>query len=85
MPFVVTWMQLESINEVKSKRKTTYITYKFNLNQDTNKLMSETEADYRWRTDLWLPKQKTGVWGRDGLGFGISQYKQLYVKGINKV
>ena len=47
--------------------------------------MSETEADYRWRTDLWLPKQKTGVWGRDGLGFGISQYKQLYVKGINKV
>ena len=25
MPFVVTWMQLENINEVKSKRKTNNI------------------------------------------------------------
>ena len=62
MPFAATWMDRET-----QKNKYHDITYMYNLKDDTNELIYETETDSRTsKTNLWLPKGKGG--GQDKLG-----------------
>ena len=50
----------------------------WNIKYDINKHVYETETDLQIkRTDLWLPS------GREGLEFGISRCKLLYMGWIN--
>ena len=57
----------------------------WNLKYDTSKLIYETETDSQtYRIDLWLPRGR-GRRGREGLEFGISRCKQLYIEWKHKV
>ena len=45
----------------ESKRQIPYITYMWNLKNDTNALIYKTETDSQTKkTNLWLPKGKVG-------------------------
>ena len=69
MPFAATWMHLEILilSEVNQKEKGKYhITYMWNLNQNTNEHIYNTETDSQaQRADLWLPRGRRKEW--DGL------------------
>ena len=56
--------------------------YVWNLKYDTNELTFKTETDSQ-KANLWLLK---GKGSREGINqeFGISRYKLLYIKQINK-
>ena len=61
------------------------ITYMWDLKYDTSELISETETDSQtYRIDLWLPRGR-GRRGREGLEFGISRHKPLYIEWKYKV
>ena len=60
-PLAATWMDLEIIilSEVSQSEKDKYhdITYMWNLKNDTNELIYNTEIDSQtWKTNLWLLK-----------------------------
>ena len=72
MPFIVTWVQLESITEVsqRGRQKTCEITYKSNLNQDTNEHMSETESNLQVENILTVAKGEDR-WGQGGMDWEL--------------
>ena len=81
------WMDLEIIipSEVKSeKNKYHMISLTCGiLKNDTNELIYKTKTDSQTsKTNLWLPKWKSGE--RDKLGVGINIYTLLYIKQIIK-
>ena len=74
MPFVATWMELETLILSKSQRERQIpydIIYMWNLKYGTSELIYETETDSQTqRTDLQLPRGRqegvglTVVWGQ---------------------
>ena len=64
MPFAAIWMDPENIilSEVSQTEKDKYyITYMWNLKNNTNESIYKTEADSQTqKTNLWLPKGKGG-------------------------
>ena len=49
---------------VSERKKYHYIMKMWNLKNNTKELIYKTEADSQtWKTDLWLPKGKTGRGG----------------------
>ena len=80
MPSAATWMQLEILILSKSERERQIpydSTYMWNLKYGTDEPIYETETDTQtWRTDLWLPRGRTGMdWE-----FGVSRYKLLHLE-----
>ena len=59
MPFAATWMDLEIIilSEVSQTEKDKYITSTWNLKNNTNELIFETNG-LTQKTKFWLPKEK---------------------------
>ena len=73
-------MQLEILILSKSERERQIpydSTYMWNLKYGTDEPIYETETDTQtWRTDLWLPRGRTGMdWE-----FGVSRYKLLHLE-----
>ena len=57
----------------------------WNLKYDTSELIYETKTDAQsQKTKLWLPKRE-GVGEGINQKFGISRYKFLYIKYLEKV
>ena len=86
MPFAATWMQLEIIMQSKSERERQIpydVTYIWNLKHGTDESIYKTEIDSQTqRTDLWLPRGRTGGRGIDW-EFGVGRCKLLYIGWIN--
>ena len=57
-PFAVTWMDPEMIvlsEEVRKRKTRNYITYRWNLKNDTGQYICETKIDaHTQQTDVWL-------------------------------
>ena len=85
MPFAAAWMQLEIIilTEISQKEKDKYhdITYMWNLKQDTNEPIYETER-VSWRTGLWLSRGRAGGEGK-GWELGLADANQ-YISRMDR-
>ena len=88
MPLAATWMDLEIIiPSQKEKGKYHVISHVWNLKYDSNKLIYETETDFRHR-DQTCGFQGGGLvvcvcWRGIDWGFGISRCNLLYREWIN--
>ena len=67
MPFIVTWMGLETVtpSEVSQAEKDKYhmvSLVKSRKNKNKNELTHKTETNSQmWKINIWLPKGKAGV------------------------
>ena len=70
LPFAVMWI-LCLTKQVKDKY---YITYMWNLKNNTNKCIHKTEKDSQIQNNLWLPKAGEKKKGKLGMGLRDTKY-----------
>ena len=81
LPFVATWMEVESLSEVSQKEKDKYHMISlnmWNLKYAANEPIYRTEIDSQtWTEDLRLPRESEMAWE-----FCVSRCKLLHLEWI---